>query len=657
MPFSLTITGPLSSTVGTTESYTADVMDGSTSVATNVAATWAVGSGLSLPGSSGSVSYDSVGTGIFVSASYTHAGEALSATIYVDSSADMTPIAITAAYVKNTSFYTDRDAGTSGRQLWVGDDTSKEYPHRMVVLLEGISDVPYQAAISSSDTGNPVTIVTSAPHNLTTGDYVSIEGAPTLQSWSEYYVATVVDATSFTVPRDHSAHAALASNDNVTFSKAFYKYDNPYFTYTSSDPTKIVLSESVEGSFTFHVEAAAVAKAIGTTGASPSGDVTLSVTGKAPYTISQVDLSTAASTIAVVPNVELLGVSPSVISYEIPHTGMPSSAVTRQLSVIARGLVSEGELGDAQAVSPSDLTYSTALTSIATVSNAGLVTIVSKGEESVLVTHTASGNTVRVPVVVTEEATPSTTLSHYLDVVTEFQKSLYTGLTSMEMSMAVHFSQGTYSFNYLLAAQNNFATEHTALLSAAATATSMNDLATTLGWDYGFVVNRLGYLYSDGQLDADTFTYLTLDPQGIEAKATTQRLGDISKDIGSGATSAQFWSAYETKYGHSLKDVQLAGHVEGPVNSGLGVPSTFYNDQLEMIDRGVLNRSTDLLGPTPEMISGSFRGALLRSIGHLESLLNSGEIDTHLAVVRAIEVAGENRASFIAAIDARFTSN
>jgi hypothetical protein len=84
MAISLAITGPLSTTVGSTVTYTAAVMDGQTVVAANVAATWTVGSEFTLA-SAGQATVGSPGDAVFVKATFTHNSQPLGEVVYVTS--------------------------------------------------------------------------------------------------------------------------------------------------------------------------------------------------------------------------------------------------------------------------------------------------------------------------------------------------------------------------------------------------------------------------------------------------------------------------------------------------------------------------------------------------------------------------------------------
>jgi hypothetical protein len=62
-----------------------------------------------------------------------------------------------------------------------------------------VSNAPAAINIASSTNANPIVVTTSAPHNLTTGDVVSIQGHQVNTSANRMAVVTVLSATTFSI--------------------------------------------------------------------------------------------------------------------------------------------------------------------------------------------------------------------------------------------------------------------------------------------------------------------------------------------------------------------------------------------------------------------------------------------------------------------------
>lgn len=70
-----------------------------------------------------------------------------------------------------------------------------------ILVLRGAITPPATVAITSNSVANPTVILTSAPHNLSNGDSVTIAGnTGSTPSINGTYTATVVDPTHFSIP-------------------------------------------------------------------------------------------------------------------------------------------------------------------------------------------------------------------------------------------------------------------------------------------------------------------------------------------------------------------------------------------------------------------------------------------------------------------------
>ena len=564
----LSITGPLSSTVGSTETYTADIMDGSTVVASNVSATWTVGTGLS--NSSGSVSYLDVAVGSFIQAAYTHDGLEHVGIIHVDSNASTTPVSLGSATI--FAGFTDRDATTTGTQIDLGDS------------ITGFSGANVSGELN-------VTMGGTLPAEL--------QSAPTIS-----------------------------------------KFHNKYFSWTSSNPSIILVSED-------ETTGNAVATALRT------GTATISIVAKSPYTITQ---TVVGQEFSVISDVGILTANPSNISYRIPYGYSPGTD-TVQVSIFSAKLTGSPEEPSeaAVAVPSADLGPFTITGdptgAIAQTTTDGNVSIVGAGTASLSVTHTASGRTVKVPIKVIQLSAFSSATSNYTSAVNELAKSSYVAMNSMSFSTATRFVDSSGLSNFSSSASVDFAAEHTTLLTYIQSSGDFKSLVTNLGWSTAFTDNRLTYLFLDGQLDRETYELFSYGPSGVSTKKFPEKLGTTA--IESLSSGNRFWDEYSSRYGHTLGDLQKLGQYAQSSDLKVGAPSTVFNDRLDNIDAGVVNASTDLAGPTPESIKASFYGALTKSEGYLEEVLNSGVLDLRLAVVRASEKASQDRSNFVSKIEAR----
>ena len=222
----LSITGPLSSTVGSTETYTAAIMDGSTVVASNVSATWTVGAGLSNSGQPYEVSYLDVAVGSFIQAAYTHDGIEHVGLIHVDSNASTTPVSLGSATI--FAGFTDRDVPTTGTQIDLGDSitgfSGASVAGELNVTMGGTLPAELQAAPTISKfhnkyfswaSSNPSIILIS--EDETTGNAVATAmetGTSTISivAKSPYTITQTVVGQEFIVISDVGLLTANPSN-------------------------------------------------------------------------------------------------------------------------------------------------------------------------------------------------------------------------------------------------------------------------------------------------------------------------------------------------------------------------------------------------------------------------------------------------------------